>query len=40
MNKKEQDNKTPSSLFEKLKIHYRRHGYGLKKRKKRNPCED
>ena len=37
MNKKEQDNKTLSSLFDKLKIHYKLHGYGVKKRKKGNP---
>jgi len=37
MNKKEQDNKTLSSLFDKLKSHYKLHGYGVKKRKKGNP---
>ena len=37
MNKKEQDNKTLSSLFDKLKKHYKLHGYGVKKRKKGNP---
>ena len=37
MNKKQQDNKTLSSIFDKLKKHYKLHGYGVKKRKKRNP---
>ena len=37
MNKKEQDNKTLSSLFDKLKKHYKLHGYEVKKRKKGNP---
>ena len=37
MNKKEQDNKTLSSLLDKLKNHYKLHGYGEKKRKKGNP---
>ena len=37
MNKNEQYNKTLSSLFDKLKKHYKLHGYGVKKRKKGNP---
>jgi hypothetical protein len=37
MNKKDQDKKTLSTLFEKSKIHYKLHGYGSKKKRKSNP---
>ena len=37
MGSQKQDKKTLTVLFKKLKAHYKKHGYGVKKRKKGNP---
>ena len=37
MGSQKQDKKTLTVLFKKLKAHYKKHGYGVRKRKKGNP---
>ena len=37
MSSQKQDKKTLTVLFKKLKAHYKKHGYGVRKRKKGNP---